>query len=104
MGTGTFFFSQCGMRFLESSVGNFFAEDDLFGTIPATLEMPLWSSIRQVTKANLGRQAGEGKVIKEYFISDTNGRAAICLLGNGARWKSALHPLKDGFPKLTVVH
>lgn len=51
-----FFFSQCGMQFLESTVGNFFAEDDLFGTIPATLEMPLWSSIRQVTKANLGRQ------------------------------------------------
>lgn len=50
------FFSQRGVRFLESTVGNFFAEDDLFGTIPATLEMPLWSSIRQVTKANLGRQ------------------------------------------------
>lgn len=50
------FFLQCGVRFLESTVGNFFAEDDLFGTIPATLEMPLWSSIRQVTKANLGRQ------------------------------------------------
>ena len=50
------FFSQCGVWFLESTVGNFFAEDDLFGTIPATLEMPLWSSIRQVTKANLGRQ------------------------------------------------
>lgn len=58
MGTGTFF-SQHGMQFLESTVGNFFAEDDLFGTIPATLEMPLWSSVRQVTKANLDRQEKE---------------------------------------------
>lgn len=53
------FFSQRGVQFLESTVGNFFAEDDLFGTIPATLEMPLWSSVRQVTKANLGRQEKE---------------------------------------------
>lgn len=40
-GQGHFFFSQSGVWFLESTVGNFFAEDDLFGTIPATLEMPL---------------------------------------------------------------
>jgi len=51
-----FFFLSVACGFWKARRGVFFAEDDLFGTISATLEMPLWSSIRQVTKANLGRQ------------------------------------------------
>lgn len=77
MGTGTFLHSVvCG--FWKAQWG-IFAEDDLFGAIPATFEMPLQSSIRQVTTANSSMQE-RGKRYKKNnsFLTLRTVEQSVC--------------------------